>query len=122
MVDRLDAVVGAIFDDFHAVPRDVPGLFAFALFQQFSYLSDALVRRVFIGLDATIGEVIDRIGASLGNLFRIGLVGGVGSLRGGQLLTGQDHEGCHRQESKSLNSHDLPLFSVIGVGVELNEW
>ncbi len=115
-VDRVGAVVRAIFDHFHAVPRNVSGLFSLALAQQFSYLEDTLAGGVFIGLDAAIGEPGDRIDASLGNLLRSWCVLSIGSLRGGDLLAGQDSEHCHCQDSKSVNCHKLSLSSAIGEG------
>ncbi len=70
-----NAFVGAICDHFYAVSRNVSGLFKFALFQEFSYPANALVGRVFIGLNTTIGESVDRFDASLGNFLRIRCVG-----------------------------------------------
>ena len=90
-VNPVGTAVRSLLDHLHAMPRDVYSLFHVALFQQLSDLANALVGRVFIGLDTAIGESVDRFDASLGNLLRIRFVVSIGSLRVGELLRSEEH-------------------------------
>ncbi len=92
MMDLVDAGVGTIFDHTQAPPRKASGRFALAVFQELVYPANALVGRVNIGRNTTLGKPVDRVNASLGNTFRIGRVCSVGCLGCGELLAGQHRE------------------------------
>ena len=109
-MDFIDTVVRTSFNGVQTTARELSGTLPITLLQKFVDPTNALVGRVNVGGNTTLGKLIDRINAPFGDTLGVWGVWNIGGLCGDDLLTSQHGEGRECQDSKSSNGHDLPLY------------